>query len=76
MLDPNNALLCRASSEESIGQTVVSFSISNDQLGEIAMELIISMPILLAFATLLLTRTPGSDMVFSASRADQGKTII
>lgn len=40
------------------------------------MELIISMPILLAFATLLLTRTPGSDMVFSASRADQGKTII
>ncbi len=40
------------------------------------MELIISMPILLAFATLLLTRMPGSEMVFSVCRADQGKTII
>ena len=40
------------------------------------MELIISMPILLAFATLILSRTPGSDMAFSASRADQGKTIV
>jgi hypothetical protein len=40
------------------------------------MELIISMPILLAFATLLLTQMPGSDIVFAASRADQGKAII
>jgi hypothetical protein len=49
---------------------------ATDQLGEIAMELIISMPILLAFATLLLTQMPGSDIVFAASRADQGKAII
>jgi len=76
MLDPNNALPYRASSEESVGQAVICLSVSNDQLGEIAMELIISMPILLTFATLLLMRTPGSDMVLTASRADQGKAII
>lgn len=40
------------------------------------MEPIISMPILLTFAALLLMRTPGSDMVLTASRADQGKAII